>query len=106
MQNWMRGASIALVSAAVAFALSQMMRDPVEGQTPDASIFFHAGMISWKLGQRIPAQKHLYQALSLNSYFHPLHAEIAAETLKLLGAVPASPPEPSSAGSAGAALKG
>jgi hypothetical protein len=34
MQNWLRGAVIALASAAVALALAEMMRDPVEGQTP------------------------------------------------------------------------
>ena len=38
MQNWLRGAFIALASAAVALAVSQMMRDPVEGQTPDIKV--------------------------------------------------------------------
>jgi hypothetical protein len=38
MQTWLRGAAIALVSAAVALGLSQMMREPVEGQTADARV--------------------------------------------------------------------
>ena len=36
MQNWLKGAVIALVSAAVALAVSQMIREPVEGQAPDS----------------------------------------------------------------------
>jgi hypothetical protein len=38
MQNWLRGAAIALVSAAVALSISQMMRNPVEGQTPEIKV--------------------------------------------------------------------
>ena len=38
MQNWLRVAIIALVSAAAALALAEMLRDPVEGQTTDASV--------------------------------------------------------------------
>jgi hypothetical protein len=38
MQTWLRGAVIAIVAAAAALALAQMMRQPVEGQTPDVSI--------------------------------------------------------------------
>ena len=38
MQNWMRSAVIALVSAGVALALSQLMRDPVEGQARGAEL--------------------------------------------------------------------
>jgi hypothetical protein len=38
MQNWLRVAIIALGSAAVALALAEMLRDPVEGQTADASV--------------------------------------------------------------------
>jgi hypothetical protein len=38
MQNWLKGTLIALASAAVALAVSQMMRDPVEGQTPDIKV--------------------------------------------------------------------
>jgi hypothetical protein len=38
MQNWLKGASIAVVSAALALGISQMMRQPVEGQAPDVRI--------------------------------------------------------------------
>ena len=38
MRTWVRGAVIAIVSAAAALALAQMMRQPVEGQTPDVTI--------------------------------------------------------------------
>ena len=37
MQNWLRGAAIALVSAAVALAGSQMLRNRAEGQAPGPS---------------------------------------------------------------------
>jgi len=33
--NWLKGASIAVVSAGLALGISQMMRRPVEGQVPD-----------------------------------------------------------------------
>jgi len=55
-------------------------------RTPDANILFHAGMIYAKTGDREAAKKHLYQALSLNPNFDPVHAPIAAEALKSLGA--------------------
>lgn len=54
-------------------------------RTPDAAILFHAGMIEAQLGQWATAQQYLYQALSLNPYFHPRDAVLAAETLKQLG---------------------
>jgi hypothetical protein len=38
MQSWMKGASIALASAAVTFAVSQMMREPAAGQTPSNAV--------------------------------------------------------------------
>jgi hypothetical protein len=38
MQNWLRVAFIALASAAVALVVSEMLRDPVEGQTPAAAV--------------------------------------------------------------------
>jgi hypothetical protein len=38
MQNWLRIAVIALGSAAAALALAEVLRDPVEGQTTDASV--------------------------------------------------------------------
>jgi hypothetical protein len=38
MQNWVRVAIIALVSAAVALALAELLRDPAEGQTTAADV--------------------------------------------------------------------
>ena len=38
MQNWLRVAIIALVSAAAALTLAELLRDPVEGQTADESV--------------------------------------------------------------------
>ena len=38
MPNWLKGAVIALVSAAVALAVSRMIREPVEGQAPDVKV--------------------------------------------------------------------
>jgi len=64
-------------------------------RTPDAGIFFHAGMIYAKLGDRPTAQRHLGQALSLNPAFDPIDAPIAAATLAELGS---QPPEPQDAG--------
>jgi tetratricopeptide (TPR) repeat protein len=49
--------------------------------TPKAEILFHAGMIHAKLDERPKAQKYLYQALSLNPYFHPTQAQLAADTI-------------------------
>ena len=38
MQNWLKGAAIALVSVAATLAISPMMRRPVEGRTPDVAV--------------------------------------------------------------------
>ncbi len=38
MNNWLKGVAIAIVSAAAATAVSQLMRKPVAGQTPDAKV--------------------------------------------------------------------
>jgi len=36
--NWMKGASIAVVSAGLALGISQLMRQPVEGQVPNVKL--------------------------------------------------------------------
>ncbi len=36
--NWLKGASIAVVSAGLALGISQMMRQPVEGQVPNVKL--------------------------------------------------------------------
>lgn len=53
--------------------------------TPDARYLFHAGMIAAKMGDRVGAQKDLYQALSMNPNFSPLSSLVASNTLKQLG---------------------
>jgi tetratricopeptide (TPR) repeat protein len=60
-------------------------------RTPDASFFFHAGMIHAKLGDRATAQRHLGHALSLNPTFDPIDAPIAAATLAELGSRASEP---------------
>jgi tetratricopeptide (TPR) repeat protein len=68
------------------------IRQALRWHTPDAGILFHAGMIHAAAGDKPGAQKYLYQALSLNPNFHPVQAGVAAETLRGLGATPASVP--------------
>src|SRR5438046_9172866 len=36
--NWMKGASIAVVSAGLALGISQLMRQPAEGQVPNVKL--------------------------------------------------------------------
>ena len=65
------------------------IRKALAQRTPDAEILFHAGMIYTRLGDRVTAQRFLYEALSLNPHFHPAHAATAAATLAQLGGRPA-----------------
>ena len=65
------------------------IRKALAQHTPDAEILFHAGMIYARLGDRVTAQKFLYEALSVNPHFHPAHAATAAATLAQLGGRPA-----------------
>lgn len=53
--------------------------------TPDAEIFYHAGLISAALNDKPGAQKLLSRALSLNPHFHPLHAKKAVKMLDEMG---------------------
>ena len=46
-------------------------------------------MIYARLGDRVTAQKFLYEALSMNPHFHPAHPVTAAATLAQLGERPA-----------------
>lgn len=64
------------------------IRKALDRRTPDAEILFHAGMIHARLGDRPVAQKLLYEALSLNPHFHPVHAATAAAMLAQLGGQP------------------
>jgi tetratricopeptide (TPR) repeat protein len=50
--------------------------------TRDASLFYHAGMIYHRLGNRAKAKEFLARALHLNPNFSPLQCEIAKKTLE------------------------
>jgi tetratricopeptide (TPR) repeat protein len=52
--------------------------------TRDAKLFYHAGMIYHRLGDKPNAKKYLKLALETNPYFHILFADEAAQTLKAL----------------------
>jgi tetratricopeptide (TPR) repeat protein len=54
----------------------------------DALLFFHAGMISSRLGQPSPAKDRLQTALSINPHFHVIYSEVAQQQLKALDAQP------------------
>ncbi len=54
--------------------------------TKDALKLFHAGMISYQLGENTQAQTYLEQALAINPHFSFLYAEEAQKTLSLLQA--------------------
>jgi len=59
-------------------------------KTPEASFFYHAGMIDVKLGDRLRAGRELYQALNLNPNFSPPDAPVAVATLRQIGSHPPS----------------
>lgn len=50
--------------------------------TKDAKLFYHAGMIYHRLGDKQKAREYLSRALETNPHFHIFFAEIAARTLK------------------------
>jgi tetratricopeptide (TPR) repeat protein len=52
----------------------------------DALLFFHAGMISSRLGQSSQAKERLQTALSINPQFHVIYADVARQQLKTLNA--------------------
>lgn len=54
--------------------------------TQDARLFFHAGMICYRLGETEPASTYLQRALTTNPHFHLVHADLAARTLAALAA--------------------
>ena len=53
--------------------------------TKDSKLFYHAGMIYDRLGDKPKAQKYLRLALDTNPYFHIFFADQVAHTLKGLG---------------------
>jgi tetratricopeptide (TPR) repeat protein len=60
------------------------MREALKLGTRDARLFFHAGLIEARLGNRQAARDHLTRALAINPRFHVLHADIAVQTLREL----------------------
>jgi len=52
--------------------------------TKDAKLFYHAGMIHYRLGDLDKAKEFLKRALSTNPHFHILFADTAAQTLTQL----------------------
>jgi tetratricopeptide (TPR) repeat protein len=52
----------------------------------DALLFFHAGMISSRLGQSAQAKERLQTALSIHPQFHVIYADVARQQLKTLDA--------------------
>jgi tetratricopeptide (TPR) repeat protein len=65
---------------------ARLVRRALRWGTPDAMLYFHAGMIYAGMGDAVTARKYLYQALSLNPWFHPKYSEVAARTIEELGA--------------------
>ena len=49
-------------------------------------LFFHAGMIAERLGQREQARRELKEALQINPHFHLVYANAAQQRLAALGA--------------------
>jgi tetratricopeptide (TPR) repeat protein len=55
-------------------------------QSPEALFLFHKGLIYGKCGNIQAARTALYQATSLNAYFHPLFAPMAMAAIQEYGA--------------------
>jgi tetratricopeptide (TPR) repeat protein len=60
------------------------IREALKLNTKDAKLFYHAGMIYHRLGDKQKAREYLSRALETNPHFHIFAAEIAARTLKEL----------------------
>ncbi|MCW1925616.1 tetratricopeptide repeat protein [Luteolibacter arcticus] len=57
----------------------RMIQRAMKWNTPDAEIWFHAGMIEQALKNPDAAKRHFSKALSMNPQFHPQHAKTAAD---------------------------
>jgi len=66
----------------------QTIAKALRERTPNAAFLFHAGAIYAATGDRVPAQRFLAQALSLNPNFSPVGAPAAAAMLAQLGSQP------------------
>jgi tetratricopeptide (TPR) repeat protein len=71
----------ALVKNGRAREAEAAMREALKLGTPDARLFFHAGMIYRALGDTDRAREALGRALALNPHFHVLQSETAARAL-------------------------
>jgi tetratricopeptide (TPR) repeat protein len=58
------------------------MTEALKLGTKDARLFFHAGMIHHRLGERAKARDYLRRALATNPHFHVLHVEVAEHALR------------------------
>lgn len=74
----------ALYSSGNAEEAAAPMTEALRLGTRDARLFFHAGMISRRLGKTKDAIRFLEQALATNPHFHVLQADVARATLKEL----------------------
>ncbi len=57
----------------------------LEKHTPEASFYYHAGMIAEAAGNKEDCRRHLQKALSLNPKFDLRQAAIAELTLRNTG---------------------
>ena len=64
---------------------AQAMDQSMKLGTKDATLYFHSGMIQYRLGNEALAREHLSSALNLNPYFSILHSSLARQTLSELG---------------------
>ena len=58
------------------------IREALKLNTEDAKLFYHAGMIYHRLGDKQKARQYLSRALETNPHFHIFFAENAARALK------------------------
>jgi tetratricopeptide (TPR) repeat protein len=66
----------------------QYIRIALSRKTPEASFYFHKGMIYAKAGNMSAAKIVLYQSLSINPNFDTLQAPVAMQTIAELGSQP------------------
>ena len=67
------------------------MQQALKLNTRDARLYFHAGMIHHRLGDRGKAREYLRLCLGTNPHFHVLNAEVAERTLAQLETSAAAP---------------
>ena len=60
----------------------EAIREALKLNTRDAKLFYHAGMIYHRLGDKQKARQYLSRALETNPHFHIFFAENAARALK------------------------